>query len=98
MADHEKAWDQELVERKGEYTLEIRPKLGAKSFEPVNVNGSQRGGRPIVEFLPHRVKNVEVMEGKDLAPVVTDNFVLIPNPRKCEPDRIYRVKFRADRI
>ena len=62
---------------------------------PINTNGSQRGGRPIVHWLPHRVKDVEILEGAELNPVVADDFILVPNPRRCDPERAYRVVFRA---
>ncbi len=98
MADHDKAWDQTLTESGGLYTLDIVPRRGTETFQPINTNGSQRGGRPIVQFLPHRVEQVEIVEGLDLKPVVTDDFVLVPNPGDCDPDRTYRLVFRARRI
>ena len=36
-----------------------------------------------------------LVDRKDLSPVITDNFVLVPRPTKCDPKRVYRVKFRA---
>jgi len=95
MAPGPLAWEQSLVEKEGVYTLEIQPKRGRQTFEPIDTNGSQRGFRPIVQWLPHRVKNVEILEGADLKPVVTDDFVLVPNPRQCDETRRYRVVFRA---
>jgi hypothetical protein len=89
------AWTQTLTEKHGVWTFEIKPNRGAKTFEPINTNGSQRGGRPIIEYLPHRIKAAQVVEGGDLNPVITDDFVLVPNPQKCEPDKNYRVVFRA---
>jgi len=97
MAPARRAWEQKLTIDGGLYTFEITPRLGEKTFEPINTNGSQRGGRPIVELLPHRVRDVKIIEGADLAPLVTDDFVLVPNPRKCDPKRRYRVVFRAAR-
>ncbi|OWK38508.1 hypothetical protein [Fimbriiglobus ruber] len=91
------AWDQALDVKDGTYTLTITPKLGAKSFAPVNTNGSQRGGRPVFAFLPHRVKKVAVTEGQDLKPVVTDDFVLVPLPKAVDADRMYRVTFTAEK-
>ncbi|MFN7842829.1 MAG: hypothetical protein ACK5YR_18510 [Pirellula sp.] len=35
------------------------------------------------------------MTGKELWPVITDNFVLIPNPKICDPNKPYRVEFKA---
>lgn len=96
MADHDKPWEQTLTERDGVFTLEIKPRWGTRSFEPVNTNGAQRGGRPFVHFLPRRVPKATVVEGQDLNPVVTSKFALMPRPRTCEPDRIYRVRFRAE--
>jgi len=86
------AYDQELVIKDGVYTFTVTGKRGGKSFAPVNTNGSQRGGRPIVEFLPGRVGGVEILEGEEWSPVVTDDFILVPNPGEGEA---IRVRFRA---
>ena len=96
MAKGPKAWEQTLTVNGNEYVLDIRPQLGAKSFQPINTNGTQRGGRPMVQFLPGRVGNVKILEGQELRPVVMDDFVLVPNPGTCEEGRVYRVKFSAD--
>ena len=98
MAPGKLAYGQKLSFRDGVYTLEIEPKQGAKSFDTVNSNGSQRGGRPFVAFLGHRVRDVKLLEGKDLSPVISDDFVLVPRPAKCDPGRAYRVVFRAARV
>ena len=95
MADAPNAWDQSLTVADGLTTLTITPRRGASTFRPINTNGSQRGGRPIVQFLPGRVADPEVVEGADLHPVIADDFVLIPNPGDCDPARPYRVAFRA---
>ena len=95
MAEMPKYYDQTLEIKDGVYTLTITPNRGEDSFKPVNTNGSQRGWRPIVQFLPHRIKDIEIMAGEDLNPVVTDDFILIPNPRECDPDREYKVVFKA---
>jgi len=84
------------LEHDGEtWTLTITPQRGADSFKPINTNGAQRGWRPIVQLLPHRVTDIEILTGAALNPLVADDFVLIPNPRVCDPDRAYVVKFRA---
>jgi len=95
MAPGPLAWEQRLEEKGGVYRFEITPKRGDKTFGPINTNGSQRGGRPIVQLLPRRVEDVEILEGRDLSPLVADNFLLVPNPGECDPDRSYRVVFRA---
>jgi len=95
MADGPTTYDQQLTIDGDRYTFTIAPRRGEQSFQPVNTNGSQRGWRPIVHYLPHRVKDVRVIEGDDLQPVVTDDFLLIPNPRRCDPSRDYRLVFEA---
>ena len=90
---------EQTLERDGDvYTLRILPKAGETSFEPVNTNGAQRGWRPIVQFLPERLKMLELLEGSDLKPVIADDFVLVPNPRECDPDRDYVIRFRAKKL
>lgn len=95
MADQPKAYEQTLTQAGDTTILEIRPHYGADSFRPINSNGAQRGWRPFVAFLPHRVTDVRIIEGADLSPVVTDNFVLVPNPGPCDPAKPYRVAFQA---
>ena len=95
MAKNDLAWDQTLTEKEGVWTLEIKPRHGTKSFDPINLNGSQRGGRPIIAYLHHRIQAAKVIEGAELSPVITDDFVLVPNPGTCQPDHAYRVVFRA---
>ncbi len=95
MAERPRAYEQTLTRAGDTFTLEIRPNRGADSFGPVNTNGSQRGWRPFVAFLPYRVTDVRIVAGEDLSPVVTDDFVLVPNPRVCDPAKRYRVVFQA---
>ncbi len=73
-------FDQTLTEEDGVFTLTITPRAGPRSFAPVNTNGSQRGGRPVVQFLPRRLTDAEIVSGGEWQPVVTDTFVLVPLP------------------
>lgn len=63
-------------------SLEILPQAGAATFRPVNTNGSQRGGRPIIQFFEQRIDpaSVVITEGAGLKPVITDDFLLVPLP------------------
>lgn len=98
LADRPKAYEQALIQADGTYRFEITPQRGSDSFAPINTNGSQRGGRPFVAFLPQRVTDVRIIEGEDLRPVITDDFVLVPNPGVCDPAKRYRVVFEARRL
>jgi hypothetical protein len=80
MAPGKLQFDQTLTAADGVFTLTITPRDGPRSFTPVNTNGSQRGGRPIVAFLPRRLADVEIVAGEEWQPVVTDTFVLVPLP------------------
>ena len=89
------AYAQQLHGKGGKYTLLITPRWGKRAFEPVNTNGSQRGGRPIVAYFPQRLKDIRIVEGDALNPVVTDDFILVPNPGKGNEVRQYKVVFTA---
>ena len=89
------AYDQELTITDGVYTFRITPNRGSDSFKPINTNGAQRGWRPIVHWLPKRIKDVRVVKGTELNPVITDDFLLLPNPRDCDPSVVYEVVFTA---
>ena len=96
MAPGKLSYEQTLTEvAQGVFALDIKPLAGENSFEPVNTNGSQRGWRPFVQMLPRRIKDVEIIQGKELSPVITDDFVLVPNPRVCDPDKTYRILFKT---
>jgi hypothetical protein len=90
MAAGKLQFDQTLTEQDGVFTLTITPRDGPRSFAPVNTNGSQRGGRPIVQFLPRRLADVEIVAGGEWQPVVADTFVLVPLPPadRAEPVEI----------
>ena len=98
MAPGRLTYGQSLTRKKKTYTFTIEPKLGSKSFETVNSNGAQRGGRPIVQYIGDRVKDVEILEGADLKPVIADDFILVPRPASYDPDRDYRIVFSAKLI
>jgi zinc protease len=98
MEERPKAYGQTLTVEGDLYTLTIKPNRGKASFEPIDANGSQRGYRPIVAFLPRRIGEAKIVEGADLSPIVTDDFLLVPNPRVCDPDREYRVTFEAQPV
>jgi hypothetical protein len=98
LADGPKAFEQSLRFEGDNYVFEVKPQRGPDSFKPVNRNGSQRGGRPFLAYLPHRVSDVKVVEGADLEPLVTDDFILVPNPGECDPAKEYRIVFTAKRM
>lgn len=92
---------QTLTEKDGLFTFTITPKRGAKSFDPVNTNGAQRGFRPVVQWFPHRLTDIQLVSGKDLAPEIADDFLLVPNAtlrdalKEAPETASFEITFRA---
>jgi hypothetical protein len=97
MAPGPLSYGQSLKEVDGVFTLTITPDSGAKSYEPVNLNGTQRGGRPMVAFFPERLKNLRLVKGAEWKPVLADDFILVPNPGKEGAGKALQVVFTAER-
>lgn len=74
MPERELPWSQELTVKDGVYTFRITG----------NVKGDW-DNRPIIELLPHRIRDVEILKGQDLQPVIADNFILVPLHKGLEP-------------
>ena len=78
------------------YTLTVTPRTGNQSYEPINTNGSQRGGRPILQFpTSQNRRRHDRREGRELNPVITDDFVLIQNQIAKQFQEPIILKFRA---
>lgn len=96
-----RAYEQELAaatkDGATQWTLTITGNAGADSFATVNTNGSQRGGRPIVQFLPHAIDpaSVKVTEGAELKPVIGADWILVPRPSSYVAEQVLRIKFEA---
>ncbi|MDD8043318.1 MAG: hypothetical protein PHC78_06070, partial [Verrucomicrobiota bacterium] len=78
------------------YTFIIAPNQGAGSFQTVNDNGSQRGGRPFFARLPIRIDAVEILAGNEYQPIVTENFILVPRPGKESPAESIKILFQGN--
>jgi len=98
MADGKRNWEQTLTKNNDEYSFSISPKLGPGSYSPVNENGVQRGYRPFIAFFDKRLTEAEVVSGQELNPVITDTFILVPNPPSNKPAKPIEVVFRAKEI
>jgi len=77
-------WEQTLVRTNDTFILNIKLLKGEKSFDLIDPNGSQRGKRPIFQFLPIRLGKYKLLEGEEYQPVITENFILVPQPQKIE--------------
>jgi zinc protease len=97
MADGPQHWKQTLEQKGNRFTFRIDPLMGRESFVTVNKNGAQRGGRPFVQRLGQRIQNIRILEGKEHAPLVADDFILVPRPDLPNQEPI-EIVFSADRI
>ncbi len=97
LAKQDLPWEQTLIETHGNFTFEVKPLLGEKSFGLTNGNGSQRGNRPFIHFFPRRLRDFQITEGEDLRPVLTDDFILVPRPTGLDGTKPLRVVFRAQK-
>ncbi|MEN6521339.1 MAG: hypothetical protein ABFD46_09360 [Armatimonadota bacterium] len=90
------AWDARLVSRNTGWEQKLTEKDGVYTFELTGLEDTTCM-RPPAMFLPHRVRNVEILVGKELAPLVTDNFLMLPKLEKVEKGKIYRLVFKAEK-
>ncbi|MCA9059867.1 MAG: hypothetical protein KDA85_15275, partial [Planctomycetaceae bacterium] len=98
MAPQPCAFEQSLTRNGDLYTFTITPRRDRQSFAPVNTNGSQRGGRPIVQLLARRLQNLQLLEGSQWAPVLADDFVLVPNPGPDVDPQEITIRFSASSV
>ncbi len=77
-------WEQTLVRTNDTFIFNIKLLKGQKSFDLMDANGSQRGKRPIFQLLPIKIGKYKLLEGEEYQPVITENFILIPQPEKIE--------------
>lgn len=89
-------WEQKLTEKDGVFIFTVKILNNERKFQPSDPNGSQRGGRPIFEFLPRRLGKCQIVEGAEFEPVITENFILIPQPSKPDLDE-FKIVFREQR-
>jgi hypothetical protein len=95
MADGKRNWKQALTRKGDEYRFSITPTMGPASYSPVNENGVQRGYRPFIAFFDQSLTKVELISGQELNPVITDTFILVPNPPSPNPAKPLEIVFQA---
>ncbi len=80
-----------------EQTLEQKetPKGVEFTFSVKTLGKGQWGQRPPAAVLPFRISQTEVLKGKELKPLITDNFILLPIEGEFKQNQVYVVKFVA---
>ena len=75
-------WSQEFSEADGKVTFTIRTD-----------RAGEWPNRPVMQRLPRRLRDIQLLEGADLKPVVADDFILVPLSGKFEAGYTARVVF-----
>ncbi|MDO4570127.1 MAG: hypothetical protein Q4D38_07080 [Planctomycetia bacterium] len=102
MLDGQNEWEQNLSVADGEAGEKVFTiTLVRKPFDNTDNNGSQRGNRPFIIFLPDRLTQAEdgsvpttILEGEAFKPMIADDFVLIPR-FNLEMGKEYKIRFSA---
>lgn len=81
------AWAWTLSRKKRQWTLRIEANRSGKWLN-----------RPIAVPLPVRLENIEIDEGRNLNPLITDNFVLLPVESEYRKGDSMTIRFSADRM
>jgi zinc protease len=90
------AWEARLAPRELPFTQNLAQKGDLYTFE-IRATKDCTPGRPPAVLLPQRIKDVVLVEGKELAPLVADNFIIVTKPGNFAAGKTYRVAFRAKR-
>jgi len=80
------AWEQNLTVNGDTYTFEVK------------ANQDATFGRPPAALLPCRLQMIRMLEGRDLNPLITDNFIMLPGVDKIEKGKTIKVVFKAHKI
>jgi hypothetical protein len=90
------AWEARLAPREGPLTTELTEKAGTFTYA-VRAKAACKPNKPLATCLPWRLRDIEITAGKELEPLVTDNFIMLMWPGPYEPGKKYEVVFRARR-
>ncbi len=71
------AWDARMARRKLPWTQKLTENKGLYTFTITANKTADWDNRPVIELLPHRIKNIKLIEGQEYNPVIMDNFVLV---------------------
>jgi zinc protease len=71
------AWEARMPRRELPWTQTLEVKGATYTFTITASETADWDNRPVIELLPHRVKNVRIIEGEKYEPVIMDNFILV---------------------
>ena len=91
------AWEARMASHGLPFTHKLTEKDGVYTFR-ITVTEDCEPRHPPAMLLPDRLKDIEVIEGAELFPLITDNFIMLMEPGKFEKGKTYDVVFKAEKI
>ncbi|MCE5267407.1 MAG: hypothetical protein LLG00_05925 [Planctomycetaceae bacterium] len=88
------AWEARLAPRSLPFTQELSSANGVYTFR-IRATADCTPGRQPGMIFPQRLKGIEVTKGKEMAPLVTPNFIMLMKAGKFEKGKTYEVQFKA---
>jgi len=74
-------WEQKLTGENKKFTLTIEGDSQEPEKKITGESQPWKSPRPIIQFLPKRLKNPKIIEGAEFHPVATENFLLVPRDK-----------------
>ncbi|MCD6304429.1 MAG: hypothetical protein J7M21_05650, partial [Planctomycetes bacterium] len=88
------AWDARLARRKLPLATTLNRKGRTWTFE-LRAERTCKPKKPLAMLLPRRLADVKITGGRELRPVITDNFIMLMNTGPFEAGKAARVTFTA---
>lgn len=71
------AWEAQMAPRELPWTQKLEVKNRLYTFTITANETADWDNRPVVELLPHRIRDIRLLEGDKYKPVIMDNFILV---------------------
>ncbi len=91
------AWEARLAPRPAHFTQKLSVDGDRYTFS-LKADADCSPGRPPALFLPHRVKDIRIVEGQELKPLVTSKFIMVMQPGQFMKGKSYEVVFTAKKL
>ena len=91
------AWEARLAPQPAKYTQQLSV-AGDRYTFTLKANEDCQPDRPPAAFLPKRVKDIKIIEGEAMKPLVTGKFIMVMSPGKLKKGETRRVVFTAKEI
>lgn len=89
------AWEVKLAPRALPFSYELTSNNGVYTFR-ITATADCKPSRELAMRFPRRLKNIEVIKGKEFAPLVTPTFIMVTKPGSLEKGKTYEVTFKAE--